>query len=103
MFGPVNNNISSPDSCFIASTVSSSNPNNLNSASILVYPNPATGNLNITGITPKLSELFDVTGKRLRTFEAQEQITVFGLPAGLYFLHVLGNNQTRGTVRVLVR
>lgn len=61
----------------------------------LVYPNPATGILNITNISGE-AQLFDMTGKLVLSDRINESKTldVSSLTAGIYTLSIKGEKQT---------
>ena len=65
--------------------------------SIRIYPNPATGVLNIdnpAGIAITGLIVYDITGKTIMTQNGNSQINVQQLPAGLYVLKAVTNSGT---------
>ncbi len=66
---------------------------------IVVFPNPATDELKVSGLAGKEKlTLFDIAGGELLSVEATEgnvAISLKTLPAGVYFLHVKSNGSTK--------
>jgi hypothetical protein len=67
---------------------------------VVVFPNPATDQLNIVcdagpGQEKERFEIFDLSGKILRTGQVQGKITldISGLPSGIYGIRLLRKNQ----------
>jgi hypothetical protein len=72
--------------------------NNLqqDNSSFSIYPNPASNNITISGKTTGDAELFDITGKLLKTFEVNQNNTtvqIDNLASGVYFVRF--NNTTQ--------
>ncbi|MES2681721.1 MAG: GEVED domain-containing protein [Bacteroidota bacterium] len=59
-------------------------------AGILIYPNPGDGNFTISAGQSLQLRLVDVLGRQIATFEVEaghkKELTVNGLPAGVYFI-----------------
>jgi len=58
-----------------------------------VYPNPAAGQLHLTGCRPGEASLLDALGRTRRTFtltSSEATLSLEGLPAGVYFLQLQG-------------
>ncbi len=66
------------------------------SASIAIYPNPATDIVNIVSQNDSELAIYNATGKevkRIRTNEGSTSIDISDLPNGMYFIVVNGNAQ----------
>lgn len=63
-------------------------------AQLRIYPNPTTGKLNIDmhKQTIKNIEVYNITGKKLKTFQPNQPLDVSSLPSGLYILRVATDN-----------
>lgn len=70
--------------------------------SLNLYPNPATEILNIDG-TYETLQIFDLSGRLLRTHKAASQITLGGLKPGTYFFHFTDADAHRSVYKVVVR
>lgn len=61
----------------------------LNMARVTIYPNPVKDDFEINGLKDILSvEIFDETGKKLKTFPAGKKYSVTGFPKGVYMVSV---------------
>jgi len=63
---------------------------------IKVYPNPTSGNLNISGLTgPAEVKIYSLLGMLLRTLnQVENTVDISDLPAGIYIMRVANKNQT---------
>jgi hypothetical protein len=63
---------------------------------ILLFPNPATGMVNLSNLPDDVSviELFDSVGKLITVYDRVEQIRVSDFSPGIYSLRFLDNQQT---------
>ncbi|OAV43870.1 T9SS type A sorting domain-containing protein [Lewinella sp. 4G2] len=91
-----------PDSCFADETVSILTPK-VDAVPIKVFPNPATGQFSIEGLHIERATLVDISGRILRTFSQQENLTVADLPAGMYVLSVISKEGIHGSCRIVVQ
>jgi uncharacterized surface protein with fasciclin (FAS1) repeats len=76
-------------------------------AEAIVYPNPATDWLAISGLEPNLiwkASLVSLTGQAVREFSGTgvSQMNVAGIPSGLYLLQMIGENTAAKTLRVVI-
>jgi hypothetical protein len=94
---------------YIANVTSTCTPvsgiNGLNESQIVVYPNPASNLLTITGFEPNHSmqiQLFDVLGNMIYTEKQSAvqslQLNVNSLTQGLYFVKVLDTETNSASV-----
>ena len=71
-----------------------SNENVGGDISITAYPNPTSGAVTITGLTPgKTIRIYSITGSLVGTYTAQEEkmtINLDNLNSGMYFLNFEG-------------
>lgn len=68
----------------------------INSNSILVYPNPATDVVNVkTNQTIKKITVFNVNGQKVLNVANQSQINIANLLTGMYFLSIKTNQSTQ--------
>ncbi len=77
--------------------------NNLETAGLTVYPNPATNVVNITGADIKDIQLFNTVGQLIHKYNissSKAQINVSDLPQGIYLLRINTEKGTR-TVRFI--
>ena len=55
---------------------------------INVYPNPACNVINIVGIKPDHTKLFNMQGQWIKTYtDGSTTIDISTLPSGIYYLH----------------
>ncbi len=67
-----------------------------------LYPNPTPSSINLeTTRQLEKSALFDVTGKRVKTFGSEKQLDLQNLPAGSYFLRLIYENGTRESHKII--
>ena len=72
---------------------------------LVVFPNPTTGLVNITGHEFKAAEVFNALGQHVATATGEgEQMTIDlnGLPAGVYFVNIF-EKDSRKCVRKIVK
>ena len=62
-----------------------------NSPPLIVYPNPATDYIDISGISPQIITLYDLQGRIVLTKTNSNYIEIGHLPKGLYFLHIFSD------------
>ncbi|MEO1628152.1 MAG: serine hydrolase [Bacteroidota bacterium] len=58
--------------------------------SIQLFPNPTREQVQVTGIAPESAQLslYDASGRLLRQIEGQNQLSIQGLPSGIYLIKV---------------
>jgi hypothetical protein len=81
----------------------------ISNGSVLIYPNPAPQQLPVTLITNKAGrvniEVFDAAGRLVRRqllAELVNKITLSGLTKGLYLVHIIEDDGTRSTQKLVV-
>ncbi|MCC7297176.1 MAG: T9SS type A sorting domain-containing protein [Bacteroidia bacterium] len=89
----------SADSCIVLSDAYTYWPaiiSNVENGIMQVYPNPAKDHLQIVGMGKLQVGIYDAAGRRLGTFELQENtpIDISNLPKGLLFVKALGHSKT---------
>ncbi len=58
---------------------------------IVIYPNPATDRLHISGLKSEAKiAIYDITGHQILTTKSDGRIDLPGLQSGVYFLHING-------------
>ena len=62
-----------------------------NSPPLIVYPNPATDYIDISGISPQIITLYDLQGRIVLSKTNTNYIEIGHLPKGLYFLHIFSD------------
>ena len=70
-----------------------------------IYPNPAAGQVTITGLNLKQAEVFNALGQRVTMVKGKDetlQIDMANLPTGVYFVNVTGE-EGRKCVRKVVK
>lgn len=69
-----------------------------NTASVVLYPNPATSQFVVSGLSGETQiELLNILGEKIYTIttaNAQETISVMNLPTGTYFVKISQNEKT---------
>ena len=75
-------------------------------ASLIISPNPAHNNCQISGLkNPTTIKLLNIQGQHLRTFQTSEpamSIDISNIPAGIYWLQfsdVLGNKMVKRLIK----
>lgn len=70
--------------------------------SIKIYPNPATDQLHLIGITTGEIRIFDILGRTIQsqTFD-QPHINLSGIAAGSYLIQINHNGQRLGTAKLI--
>lgn len=71
-------------------------------ASLIVYPNPSHGVVNIKGGEVNQIEVFDVLGRRVALYGKEQQIDISTLPHGIYTL-LLHTHQSVAISKVLLQ
>lgn len=63
-------------------------------SSVELYPNPTTGKLFIqtSGFSPQFVSIYDLNGRKISEQKFRQQMDIAGLPSGMYFIEVAGNN-----------
>ena len=59
---------------------------------IIVYPNPTENILNIVTDLDIITTLYDIAGRALRSNIIDKQVDLSNLPAGIYFLNIIHEN-----------
>jgi hypothetical protein len=80
------------------------NPEGL--ASISLYPNPTNGNLMLNGDFSSDDQLlvYALTGQQVAVRQAQRQLDLSDLPAGIYMVTVANRGrQTHATTRLIIQ
>ncbi len=70
---------------------------------LVVFPNPATTRLTLSGVTPATSQLFTLTGRAVARFGPVNELPLDGLPPGLYLLRLTTTDGRTGVRRVVIR
>lgn len=70
--------------------------------SVSVYPNPASDNVKIEGVNPAMVQVYNALGQMVKTVEDTNEISVVGLPEGVYVLRITDEKGTAYTERVSV-
>ncbi|MCQ2302559.1 MAG: T9SS type A sorting domain-containing protein [Bacteroidales bacterium] len=71
-------------------------------SSTFVYPNPTNGVARIEGVTVSEVQVFNTLGQMVKTVQATNEISVAGLPEGVYVLRITDEKGTAYTERVSV-
>ena len=71
-------------------------------SSTFVYPNPTNGVARIEGVTVSEVQVFNTLGQMVKTVEATNEISVVGLPEGVYVLRIIDEKGNAFTERVSV-
>ena len=67
-----------------------------------VYPNPASNTIRIEGIEPTVIQVFNALGQLVKTVQGTNEISVVGLPEGVYVLRITDEKGNSFTERVSV-
>ena len=70
---------------------------------VSVYPNPAKGNVLITGIEPAEVQLYNALGQLVKTVRGTNEINVADLPQGVYLLRIADTEGKVCTNRITIQ
>ncbi|MFH2094429.1 MAG: T9SS type A sorting domain-containing protein, partial [Bacteroidota bacterium] len=92
-----------PSDCDVINSIHSPEPEHGN---LIVYPNPATDKISISGIPkaePVTIEIFDVTGQLVKTSSRHVNISVKELEKGLYIIKMYNSDSLGGREVKLIK
>ncbi len=72
---------------------------------IIIYPNPATDFITISGTEQPAAQMqaFDISGKLVAEIKSSNSLQVSGLASGLYLLKIVWEDNTQSTSKFLVK
>ena len=73
------------------------------SLAVSVYPNPASETVHIEGIEPAEVQVYNALGQLVKTVKGSNEISVEGLPEGVYLLRMTDAEGRSHTVRMAVQ
>ena len=77
---------------------------NMESAEIMLIPNPTSGNFTISNVSNATIYLYSSLGSHIKTFEhvsSQENINISHLSNGIYFLKIVEGNMIKNKKMIL--
>lgn len=92
-----NNNFTSGDCVEVLST------NSFELPEIKIYPNPTTGIIKLSQVNNYDYKVYSILGKEMKYHFAEEnqEIDVSKLKSGIYFLKILGNNNSQRVIKII--
>ena len=74
-----------------------------NSATVEIYPNPAKEKITINGIYPADVQVYNAHGQLMKMVQGTNEISVTGLPEGVYLLRIMDVSGRSYSAKVLVK
>lgn len=70
---------------------------------ITIWPNPASGLVNIEGIEPAEVQVFNAVGQMVKRVKGTNDVDLSGLVDGVYLVRITDENGKSHAVRVVVK
>ena len=70
---------------------------------VRIYPNPTNGELHIMGIEVAKVQVYNTIGQMIKTFGEGNDISLSGMPKGLYFLLVTDKSGNTAMTKSIVK
>jgi hypothetical protein len=70
---------------------------------VWVYPNPTDGEVHIMGVEVGKVQVYNTIGQMVKAFGEGNDISLLGVPKGLYFLHVTDKSGNTAMTKTIVK